>query len=118
MVVIGIIMTLVIALFFALFIFKKEAAFSRFMLVILFLNGFLGFLAVEFGWILTEVGRQPYAIAGILTTAAAFTTSPHVAEFGYIFPSLYMVLFIVTPWVLRRHFKKEPLDLDIDKKYF
>ena len=54
----------------------------------------------------TEIGRQPYVIRGIMTTEQAFTTSPNVTTFGYIFPSLYMVLFAVAYWVLRRHYKK------------
>ena len=41
-----------------------------------------------------------------MTTEQAFTTSPNVTTFGYIFPSLYMVLFAVAYWVLRRHYKK------------
>ena len=33
----------------------------------------LGFIAIEAGWIVTEVGRQPWIIYGIMTTAEALT---------------------------------------------
>ncbi len=81
-------------------------AFSRPMLSLIVIAGPLSFIAVECGWMVTEIGRQPYVIRGIMTTEQAFTTSPNVTTFGYIFPSLYMVLFAVAYWVLRRHYKK------------
>lgn len=112
MVFIGIFVTFVPLLFLLLYLHKRKWAFSKLLLLGIIICGFLGFLAVEFGWILTEVGRQPYVIAGIMTTAQAFTTNPGVAQWGYIFPSLYGVLFVITPWILRRHYKKYPLKLE------
>ena len=90
----------------------RKFAYSRTALWLLVACGILAVAGVELGWMVTEIGRQPYAIKGIMTTAQAFTTSGHVIEFGYIFPSLYVVLFIATPWVLVRHFKKNKLNLD------
>ena len=41
----------------------------------------LGFIAVEAGWTVTEVGRQPWIIYGVLRTRDALTPMP-----GLIWP--------------------------------
>jgi len=111
MVCIGIAITVVPFVFLMLIKYKRKLAFSRPMLFGIFICGILSFFAVEFGWILTEVGRQPYAIKGIMTTQEAFTTSKSVMAFGYIFPTLYLGLFAITIWVLHHHYKKDTLEL-------
>ena len=103
-----------VAVFFILYFWKRRHAFSLFPLFLIALSGPASFLAMEFGWIVTEVGRQPYVIAGIMTADQAFTTSAEVLRFGSVFPSLYTVLLVVTPWVLIHHYKKTPLALDVD----
>lgn len=108
MIAIGFLIGGVCTLFALLYYVKRfrQWAFSRPMLSLIVLAGPLAFVAVECGWMVTEIGRQPYVIRGIMTTAEAFTTAPNVTTFGYIFPSLYVVLFAVAYWVLRRHYKK------------
>ena len=47
--------------------------------------GLLAFAAMEAGWVLTEVGRQPWIVYGVLRTAAAVTHAPHVwASFALV----------------------------------
>lgn len=115
MVAIGGLLVAVPVLFLGLYWKKRTVAFSRPLLLLLMLSGVAGFLAVEFGWVLTEVGRQPYIIRDIMLTKDAFTTAEHVMTFGYIFPSLYLVLFIITPWVILRYFRRHPLKLSMSK---
>jgi cytochrome bd ubiquinol oxidase subunit I len=60
----------------------------------------LGFLAVEAGWTVTEVGRQPWIIYGILRTSQAVTPMP-----GLIWPLLmmigvYLILSAVIAWIM------------------
>ena len=38
----------------------------------------LGFIAVEAGWIVTEVGRQPWIIYGVMRTEEALTPMPGI----------------------------------------
>jgi cytochrome d ubiquinol oxidase subunit I len=64
----------------------------------------LAFLAVEMGWMLTEIGRQPYIIRGIMRTAEAVTSDTDIYAFAWIFPASYAVLFVLTGWILRRHY--------------
>lgn len=75
------------------------------------LSGFLGFLAIELGWITTEGGRQPWAIKGIMKTAEGVTPAPglFLAFVGFI--SLYVALGTIYVVLLRRLGTGAPDDL-------
>ncbi|BEI42470.1 MULTISPECIES: cytochrome ubiquinol oxidase subunit I [unclassified Polynucleobacter] len=51
---------------------------------------FSGWVAVVAGWYVTEIGRQPYLVHGVLTTAQAATKLPG----GMVFSTLMMYLFL------------------------
>jgi cytochrome bd ubiquinol oxidase subunit I len=51
-----------------------------------------GFIATEAGWIVTEVGRQPWVIQGIQRTADAVTPMPGLIVPFTVFTLLYLVL--------------------------
>jgi cytochrome d ubiquinol oxidase subunit I len=56
-----------------------------------------GTLAIELGWIVTEVGRQPWIIQGVMRTREAVTPMPGLAVPFLTFSFVYAVLgFIVT----------------------
>lgn len=56
------------------------------------LAGFLGFLAIELGWITTEEGRQPWAIKGVMLTAEGSTPAPGPVIAFFVFLTLYVAL--------------------------
>ncbi len=58
--------------------------------------GIAAFVTVELGWIMAEIGRQPFSIHGIMLTKDSFTTDASVITFGYIFPIAFVMLFIAT----------------------
>ncbi len=62
----------------------------------------LGLIALEAGWTVTEVGRQPWIIHGVLRTADAVTPMPHLAVPFLAFSALYLMLGIVTVTLLHR----------------
>lgn len=62
----------------------------------------LGVIAIEAGWTVTEVGRQPWIIRGILRTADAVTPMPHLAAPFAVFTALYVVLGATVIVLLRR----------------
>lgn len=64
--------------------------------------GFLGIVIVELGWMLTEIGRQPWAVRGYVTTEQAVTKTHDITTFGYIFPLSYLVLGTLTILAVRR----------------
>ena len=53
---------------------------------------FSGWVAVLAGWYVTEIGRQPYLVTGVLTTAQAVTTLPAGMVFSTLFA--YLVLYV------------------------
>ncbi|MFC3114336.1 cytochrome ubiquinol oxidase subunit I [Cellvibrio fontiphilus] len=54
---------------------------------------FSGWLATLAGWYVTEIGRQPWLVTGVLTTADAVTTTP-AANVG-ISLAIYVTLYVV-----------------------
>jgi len=55
---------------------------------------FSGWLALIAGWYVTEVGRQPWLVSGVLTTAQAASSvpAPHIALSLAMYLSLYCLL--------------------------
>ena len=74
---------------------------------------FLPFIATSAGWVLTEMGRQPWIVQGLLKTADA--NSPSVGTTWIVlslavFASLYVALLILDIWLMRRYAGREPSD--------
>ncbi|MGP1309545.1 MAG: cytochrome ubiquinol oxidase subunit I [Phycisphaerales bacterium] len=51
-----------------------------------------GFIAIELGWIVTEVGRQPWIIHGVMRTKDAVTPMPGLVAPFITFSVVYLVL--------------------------
>ena len=82
-------------------------AHSKIFLGLLVACAFLAIAACELGWMLTEFGRQPYAVRGVLKVSQAVTTDKKVIGLAEIFPVLYLVLFGLTIVGLRKSSKLE-----------
>jgi cytochrome d ubiquinol oxidase subunit I len=54
----------------------------------------LGFIALEAGWTVTEVGRQPWIIQDIMRTSDAVTPMPGIQYSFYLFTFIYFTLSI------------------------
>lgn len=80
---------------------------SRPVLFGLAVSGPIAVAIVELGWMLTEIGRQPWAVRGYLTTEQAITQSHSVAGFAYLFPISYVFLFALTIVAIRKLVKLE-----------
>jgi cytochrome d ubiquinol oxidase subunit I len=59
-------------------------------------------LAMEAGWVTTEVGRQPWIVYGILRTADAVSPAPGLFLGFYAVVVIYLGLTALTVFVLRR----------------
>lgn len=68
----------------------------------------LGFIAIETGWVVTEVGRQPWIIFGVMRTAEAVTPMPGLVVPFVTFTILYIFLAIITAWLLLRQVAASP----------
>jgi cytochrome d ubiquinol oxidase subunit I len=65
----------------------------------------VGFLALEAGWIVTEVGRQPWIIHNVMRTKDAVTPMPGMIYSFYMYVLLYTVLTISVTWLMARQIK-------------
>ena len=77
----------------------------------------LGFIAIETGWVVTEVGRQPWIIYGVMRTAEAVTPMPGLQVPFITFTLLYIFLAITVVWLLRHQVIESPqITLPADQK--
>jgi cytochrome d ubiquinol oxidase subunit I len=65
----------------------------------------LGFVAIEAGWTVTEVGRQPWIIYGIMKTQDAVTPMPGLVYPMALFTGVYLLLAFVVAWLMVRQFR-------------
>jgi cytochrome bd ubiquinol oxidase subunit I len=64
--------------------------------------GPLAFLANELGWMVSELGRQPWIVYGVFRTSSAITTASGLGLTFTAFTLLYVVLAALTVWAMRR----------------
>lgn len=69
---------------------------------LLVLSAPLGLIALEAGWTVTEVGRQPWVIQDVMRTADAVTPMPHLIVPFTTFTLLYVVLGVTVVLLLTR----------------
>jgi cytochrome bd ubiquinol oxidase subunit I len=69
------------------------------------LSGPMGFLALEAGWVVTEVGRQPWVIYEVLRTAEAVTPMPGLVVPFVLFTLIYLGLAAMVALVLWRRIR-------------
>jgi cytochrome d ubiquinol oxidase subunit I len=78
---------------------------------------FLPFIACAFGWCLTEIGRQPWIVQGLLKTGNANSPAVSATWLGIslaVFVSLYIALLVLNIWLMRRYAGRDPSDPDSD----
>jgi cytochrome bd ubiquinol oxidase subunit I len=68
----------------------------------------LGVVAIEAGWTVTEVGRQPWIIHGVLRTADAVTPVPGLWASLACYTALYLLLGAAVAAMLRIQFRASP----------
>ena len=118
MVGLGMLMMLLAVIYF-IALWKKKKWLSRNWLLKLFVMATpMGFIAVEAGWTVTEVGRQPWIIYGIMKTADAVTPMPGIIYSFYLFTAIYISLSVIVIFMLYRQIKMVPTfyDLPADSK--
>ena len=78
---------------------------------------FLPFISNFAGWVLTEAGRQPWVVYGLLKTQDAVSPSVSTTMFGVslgIFVALYAGLAIVEFWLMRRFARGDLAEIEKD----
>jgi len=92
---------------------KREWFQKKWFLTLFALATPLGFVAVEAGWTVTEVGRQPWILQGILRTKDAVTPMPGIAWTFYLFTAVYISLSLVIVFLLKRQIQMVPRLYDV-----
>ncbi|WP_424494415.1 cytochrome ubiquinol oxidase subunit I [Salinimicrobium sp. GXAS 041] len=103
---VGIGSLLVLAAIFYFISLKKKSWFNKkaYWLFFIFLAP-LGFIAIEAGWVVTEVGRQPWIIHGIMKTKDAVTPMPGMKFSFYMYLMVYIILALTVTWLMGRQIK-------------
>jgi len=87
---------------------SKSREKPRWFLKLLVLSSPLGFIALEAGWMVTELGRQPWIVYGLMRTKDAVTPMPGIAVPFVLFTSLYILLAIVVVFLLATQMRHSP----------
>lgn len=111
MVGLGFLMMIISIIFFYLQWKKKNYIDKKWWLWLLAISTPIGFIALEAGWTVTEVGRQPWIIYKIMRTEDALTPMPGVAYSLLSVAVLYSLLTLIVVWLMTRQISQ------IHKKY-
>jgi len=71
----------------------------------------LPYIAIQLGWIVAEVGRQPWIVHNIMRTEDAFSAGISVEQVGFslfLFAVIYALLAAVDIYLLMHHGRKGP----------
>jgi cytochrome d ubiquinol oxidase subunit I len=80
---------------------RRDIPATRWFLRCVALSGVATVVAMELGWITTEVGRQPWIVYGVMKVAAAVNPEPGIQYGFWAVAGIYAVLTVVTVAVLR-----------------
>jgi cytochrome bd ubiquinol oxidase subunit I len=80
---------------------RRDIPATRWFLRCVAVSGVATVVAMELGWITTEVGRQPWIVYGVMKVAAAVNPEPGIQYGFWAVAGIYAVLTVVTVAVLR-----------------
>lgn len=102
MVMIGLFLAFVSLLYLAFSIKWRQVLMKRWWLSVVAFATPLGFLAVEAGWTVTETGRQPWIIYGVMRTKDAVSSMPGLRYSFFVVTIVYLLLSLTIIWLMRR----------------
>ena len=85
---------------------RRDVAQERLFLWLLVPSGPLAFLAIEAGWTVTEVGRQPWIIYEVMRVEDAVTPMPGLVVPLTAFTLLYLLLAFIVAYLFRRQIRE------------
>ncbi len=96
---------------------REDVASRPWLLRAIALSAPLGFIAIEAGWVVTEVGRQPWVIHGVLRTADAVTPMPGLVWTFTGFTLLYLFLGAIVAWLLYSQIIRSPREQEWHRRH-
>jgi len=99
---VGVGLLMLLTAFVGFYLVRKKQELPRWLLQALSVMSFSGWVGVVAGWYVTEVGRQPFLVTGILKTADAVTKLPTNMILGTLvmYLALYLGLIVSYIWVV------------------
>ena len=99
---VGIGMLMLLTAFVGFYLTRKNKELPAWLLRGLSVMTFSGWVGVVAGWYVTEIGRQPYLVSGVLKTADAVTKVPTNMVLGTLvmYLALYLGLIVSYIWVV------------------
>ncbi|MBO6212706.1 cytochrome ubiquinol oxidase subunit I [Algoriella sp.] len=102
MIAFGMLMMAIAVIFLIAHFFKKEWLSKRWFYKMFMIATPFGYIALEAGWTVTEVGRQPWIIYGIMRTVDSITPMPGIQYSFYIFTFVFITLSIILVFLMNR----------------
>ncbi|HEX6617486.1 MAG TPA: cytochrome ubiquinol oxidase subunit I [Gemmatimonadales bacterium] len=96
---------------------RRDLADHTWLLRVLAVATPMGFIAIEAGWTVTEVGRQPWVVYNIQRTADAVTPMPGLIVPFLGFTLLYCFLGAIVVWLLYRQIIRSPRPTEWTRVY-
>jgi cytochrome bd ubiquinol oxidase subunit I len=90
---------------------RRDHPRSRWFLRAVAVSGIAAALAMELGWVTTEVGRQPWIVYNVLRVANAVNPETGIQNGFYAVVAVYAALTAVLVFVLRRMTRSTPIPL-------
>ncbi len=99
-----------IFILFIFFCFKDTLVNQKWLLCLGLISGFLGYIASQAGWIVAEVGRQPWAINNLLPVHVATTNlaAKNVQVTFFLFLGLFTALLAAEITIMLKQISKGP----------
>lgn len=114
MVLMGVLMAVTGLMYLILMLWWREKLNKRWWLTILAWLTPAGFIAVEAGWMVTELGRQPWIIYGIMRTRDALTPMPGIQVSFIIITLIYLFLTYMVYWLMKRQIRALHNNINLD----
>jgi cytochrome bd ubiquinol oxidase subunit I len=102
MVGIGTLLTLLSGWYLATWIFRRDMPRSKLFLRCASVAGVAAIVAMEAGWVVTEVGRQPWIVYNQMRVEDAATTNDGVWVTFLVIVAIYALVSVALIWVLRK----------------
>lgn len=105
MIMLGMFLFMISVIYLFLLIRKKNLIQKNWLLKLFVFSIPLGYIALEAGWTVTEVGRQPWIIYEVMRTADAVTPMPGIVYSFYIFTAVFVSLSAIVVFLMYRQMK-------------
>jgi cytochrome bd ubiquinol oxidase subunit I len=109
----ALILGLIVAWITLLAIIKRKPLEKKYVLWLLIFAGALAVFLIEDGWVMEELGRQPWIIYNVMLVSQAANTTQAISPVAVFILAFYVAVIPVTFLVIRRIFSKKPLEQDL-----